>query len=192
MLTAVIAVLGTLARSFVTGALQHFAQRAQRAAEELSARRAAGLDAVADLSAALADHRRAMAVRGEIRLAGGDWSAARSESHVTRSAVTAPLLRVRLVLPELAGAAQFAVQAVYDMRAADKHGGAPGGAGKGAQRVGRPGDRRRGRARRFRGPPPPPPPIPHHYMQGQQKRKSGWSPRGTPGLTRGGRENPSE
>ncbi|MET9707772.1 hypothetical protein [Streptomyces griseus] len=57
-----------------------------------------------------------MTVREEIRLAGGDWSTARAESHVTRSAVTAPLLRVRLVLPELAEAAQRAVQAAYDMR----------------------------------------------------------------------------
>ncbi|MFJ4616512.1 hypothetical protein [Streptomyces griseus] len=32
--------------------------------------------------------------------------------------MTAPLLRVRLVLPELAEAAQRAVQAAYDMRAA--------------------------------------------------------------------------
>ncbi|MFI7291549.1 protein kilB [Streptomyces anulatus] len=115
MLTVVIAVLGTLARSFLTGALQHFAQRAQRAAEELTARRTAGLDAVAGLSAALADHRRAMAMREEIRLAGGDWNTARTESHVTRSAVTGPLLRVRLLLPELADAAQNA----YDMRTAD-------------------------------------------------------------------------
>ncbi len=119
MLTAAIAILGTLAGSFMTGALQHFAQRAQRAAEELSARRTAGLEAVSGLSAVLADHRRAMAVREEIRLAGGDWGTARAESHVTRSAVTAPLLRVRLLLPELAEAAQRAVQAVYDMRAAD-------------------------------------------------------------------------
>ncbi|MFD3820142.1 hypothetical protein ACFWRZ_34200 [Streptomyces rubiginosohelvolus] len=98
MLTAVVAVLGTLAGSLMAGALQHFAQRA---AEELSARRRAGLDAVSGLSAALAGHRRAMAVREEIRLVGGDWSAARAESHATRSAVTGPLLRVCLLLPEL-------------------------------------------------------------------------------------------
>lgn len=114
MLTAVVAVLGTLAGSFMAGALQHFVQRA---AEELSARRRAGLDAVSGLSAALAGHLRAMAVREENRLAGGDWSAARAESHATRSAVTGPLLRVRLLLPELADAAQHAVQAAYDMRA---------------------------------------------------------------------------
>ncbi|MBV7249310.1 hypothetical protein [Streptomyces sp. MW-W600-10] len=33
--------------------------------------------------------------------------------------MTAPLLRVRLLLPEVAVAAQLAVQAVYDMRTAD-------------------------------------------------------------------------
>lgn len=71
MLITVIAVMGTLAGSFVTGALQNFGQRAQRAAEELSARRTAGLDAVAGLSAALADHRRAMVVREEIRARSG-------------------------------------------------------------------------------------------------------------------------
>ncbi|MEU8669434.1 hypothetical protein AB0C71_21395 [Streptomyces anulatus] len=32
--------------------------------------------------------------------------------------MTGPLLRVRLLLPELADAAQHAVQAAYDMRAA--------------------------------------------------------------------------
>lgn len=119
MLAVSIAVMGTLAGSFLTGALQHHAQRAQRVAAELSARRSAGLDAVADLSVPLADHRRAMLVREEIRLAGGDWSTARSESHLTRSAVTAPLLRVRLLLPEVAVAAQLAVQAAYEVRAAD-------------------------------------------------------------------------
>ncbi|MFJ8255539.1 hypothetical protein [Streptomyces sp. NPDC094466] len=36
---------------------------------------------------------------------------------MTRSAVTGPLLRVRLVLPELTDAAQHAAQAVYGMRA---------------------------------------------------------------------------
>ncbi|MER6702237.1 hypothetical protein ABT289_34300 [Streptomyces fimicarius] len=74
---------------------------------------------MADLSVALADHRRTMLVREEIRLACGDWSTARTESHLTRSAVTAPLLRVRLLLPEVAVAAQLAVQAAYDMRTAD-------------------------------------------------------------------------
>ncbi|MET9097172.1 protein kilB [Streptomyces cyaneofuscatus] len=118
MLTAVVAVVGTLAGSLLTGVLQHFMQRAQRVSAEASARRMQGLDAVAALASALADHRRAMSVREEIRLAGGDWSAARTESHLTRSAITGPLLRVQLLLPVLAPAAQSAAQAAYAMREA--------------------------------------------------------------------------
>ncbi|MFB7049562.1 protein kilB [Streptomyces microflavus] len=118
MLTAVVAVVGTLAGSLLTGVLQHFVQRAQRMSAEASARRAEGLDAVAALVSALADHRRAMSVREETRLSGEDWSAARTESHLTRSAITGPLLRVQLLLPGLAPAAQTAAQAVYGMRAA--------------------------------------------------------------------------
>ncbi|MFJ8848391.1 protein kilB [Streptomyces cyaneofuscatus] len=118
MLTAVVAVVGTLAGSLLTGVLQHFVQRAQRVSAEASARRMEGLDAVAALASALADHRRAMSVREETRLAGGDWSAARTESHLTRSAITGPLLRVQLLLPVLAPAAQSATQAAYAMREA--------------------------------------------------------------------------
>ncbi|RLV64204.1 hypothetical protein STAN_7024 [Streptomyces sp. CBMAI 2042] len=51
-------------------------------------------------------------------MAGGDWSAARAESHLTRSAITGPLLRVQLLLPVLAPAAQSAAQAAYGMREA--------------------------------------------------------------------------
>lgn len=42
-----------------------------------------------DLVAALADHRRAMWLREEARLAGGDWREARAASHATRAAITA-------------------------------------------------------------------------------------------------------
>ncbi|MFD4748778.1 hypothetical protein ACFWOS_25325 [Streptomyces rubiginosohelvolus] len=70
-------------------------------------------------------------MREEIRLVGGDWSAARAESHLTRSTVTAPLLRVRVLLPELDEAAQHAVRTVYGMQAADKYGRAPGRPGNG-------------------------------------------------------------
>ncbi|MFI0013697.1 MULTISPECIES: hypothetical protein [Streptomyces] len=72
-----------------------------------------------------------MTVREEIRLAGGDWSAARAESHASR-AVTGPLLRVRLLLPELAETALRAVQAAYDMRNTGSPPPAPGSAGGGA------------------------------------------------------------
>ncbi|MFJ5733937.1 protein kilB [Streptomyces microflavus] len=118
MLTAVVAVVGTLAGSLATGMLAHFAQRAQRVAAEVSARRAGVLEAVSALVSALADHRRAMAVRQQLRLDGGDWSAVRTESHTTRSAISAPLLRLRLLEPALAATAQSAAQAVYAMREA--------------------------------------------------------------------------
>ncbi|MER0429067.1 protein kilB [Streptomyces microflavus] len=114
MLTAV----GTLAGSLPTGMLAHFTQRAQRVAAEVSARRAEVLEAVSALVPTLADHRRAMAVREQLRLDGEDWSAVRTESHTSRSAIGAPLLRGHLLEPALAATAQSAAQAVYVMREA--------------------------------------------------------------------------
>ncbi|MEU1122006.1 protein kilB [Streptomyces sp. NPDC005899] len=119
MLTAVLAVLGTLAGSLLTGTLQHLSQRAQRATAEAAARRTQGLAAVTDLATALADHRRTMWIREDLRLRGEDWTDARAASHLTRSAITGPLLRVRILLPALAPTAQAAAAAVYAMRDAD-------------------------------------------------------------------------
>ncbi|WP_055693023.1 hypothetical protein [Streptomyces prasinopilosus] len=118
MTTAIIAVLGTLAGSLLTGALQHYSQQAVRRADTAATRRSEGLAAVADLAAALADHRRAMWVREDLRLRRQDWTEARAESHRTRSAVTVPLLRVQLLMPEVAPAAQAAAQATYALRGA--------------------------------------------------------------------------
>jgi len=116
MFTAIVAVLGTLAGSLLTGALQHYSQRAARRAEVEAARSSEGLAAVADLAAALADHRRAMWVREELRLRQEDWTEARVESHRTRSALTVPLLRVQLLMPAVADAAQTAARATYALR----------------------------------------------------------------------------
>lgn len=116
MFTAIVAVLGTLAGSLLTGILQHYSQRATRRAEEAAARSSEGLSAVGDLAAALADHRRAMWVREDLRLRREDWTEARAESHRTRSAITVPLLRVQLLVPEVAPAARVAVQATYGLR----------------------------------------------------------------------------
>ncbi|MFF5404607.1 protein kilB [Streptomyces misionensis] len=112
MLTALIAVLGTLAGSLLTGVIQHAARRSDIAA----ARHADGLAAVTELVAALADHRRAMWVREGLRLRGEDWTEARAESHRTRSAVTIPLLRVQLLMPSVAALARSAADATYAMR----------------------------------------------------------------------------
>jgi hypothetical protein len=116
MFTAIVAVLGTLAGSLLTGALQHYSQRATRRAEAATARSSEGLAAVADLAAALADHRRAMWVREELRLRREDWTEARAESHRTRSALTIPLLRVQLLMPAVADTAQAAARATYALR----------------------------------------------------------------------------
>lgn len=116
MLTAIVAVLGTLAGALLTGTLAHLTAQAQRRADATAARHREGLAAVTDLVTALADHRRAMWLREDLRLRGEDWAAARTESHATRAAITAPLLRVQLLLPAVASAAQTAVHAVYGLR----------------------------------------------------------------------------
>ncbi|MFF8618538.1 protein kilB [Streptomyces sp. NPDC015350] len=118
MLTALVAVLGTLAGSVLTGTLAHLSQQAQRKAAAATARQTEGLTALTELAATLADHRRAMWVREDTRLRGEDWSAARTESHATGSAITAPLLRVSILLPALAPAARAAAEATYALRGA--------------------------------------------------------------------------
>lgn len=117
MLTTLIAVLGTIVGVAITSVYQHRAARTNRQ----DTRRAEGLAALESLTAALAEHRRAMWVREDLRLRGQDWSAARAESHTTRAAITAPLTRVQLLLPAAAGHAEAAVQAVYDLRDAEDH-----------------------------------------------------------------------
>lgn len=117
MWQTLIAVLGTLAGVGITSGYQ---ARAARTARQ-EARRTEGLAAVTALVGALADHRRAMWVREDLRLRGEDWAAARTESHATRSAITAPLLRVQLLLPALVPAAQAAARATYGLRGADGH-----------------------------------------------------------------------
>ncbi|MEU5221003.1 protein kilB [Streptomyces sp. NPDC020807] len=116
MLATVLAIVGTLLGAIVTGSIQHISQRSTRRAADAAARRAEGLAALTDLVTALSDHRRAMWVREDLRLRGEDWTEARAESHRTRSAITAPLLRVQLVLPALAPAARKAAETTYTLR----------------------------------------------------------------------------
>lgn len=118
MITALVAVAGTLAGSLLTGLLQYAVQRATRREDAAAIAVSDGLAAIEELVLALDDHRRAMWVREELRLAGQDWSQAREESHRTRSAITGPLLRVQLLLPDLAPTAKAAAQAAYNMREA--------------------------------------------------------------------------
>src|ERR1044072_1310257 len=95
------------------------------------------LTALADLVAALADHRRAMWVLGDTRLRNADRAGTRAgnridepgpqepaaagiavaaavaTTHETRSAISAPLTRVRILAPGLAGLATKATHAAY-------------------------------------------------------------------------------
>lgn len=119
MLTTALAILGTLAGSLMTGSIQYLTQRSQRAADTAAARRAEHLAAVTELATALTDHRQAMWTRETLRLQGEDWTQARTETRRTRSAITNPLLRVQLLLPETATTARAAVTATYRMREAD-------------------------------------------------------------------------
>ncbi|MFJ2876572.1 MULTISPECIES: protein kilB [unclassified Streptomyces] len=117
MWQTLIAVLGTLAGVGITGTYQARATRTARAED----RRTAGLTAVTALVEALADHRRAMWAREDLRLTGQDWSEARTESHRTRSALTGPLLQVQLLMPSVARPARDAADAAYALRGHDDH-----------------------------------------------------------------------
>ncbi|MGW3007485.1 protein kilB [Streptomyces sp. NPDC001219] len=120
MWSSIIAVIGTLLGSVTAYVLQQRAARTERAETRADDLRTRQLAAVAELVAALADHRRAMWVREDLALSGpvDAYAAARATSHETRSALTVPLLTVSLILPALAESAQGAAQATYALRGA--------------------------------------------------------------------------
>ncbi|MFJ9415118.1 protein kilB [Streptomyces sp. NPDC101227] len=120
MWSSIIAVIGTLLGSVTAYVLQQRAARAERAETRAEDLRTRQLAAIAELVAALADHRRAMWVREDLALSGPTdaYAAARAASHETRSALTVPLLTVSLILPALAESAQDAAKATYALRGA--------------------------------------------------------------------------
>ncbi|MEU0705394.1 hypothetical protein ABZ513_31910 [Streptomyces bacillaris] len=71
---------------------------------------------MAALCAALADHRGAMWDAGRFRVTSRYSEQAAERTRQTRSAVTDPLVRVSLLVPEAAPAARRAAGAVYAMR----------------------------------------------------------------------------
>ncbi|WP_030388305.1 hypothetical protein [Streptomyces sp. NRRL S-241] len=119
MWQTVLAVLGTLAGSAVTAVLQRGALHLQAQIAREDKAREDRLHAVTAFTAVLADHRRAMWLREHLRLTTAPTeqvTEARSASHTTRSALTAPHLAVTLLLPELQDAANRAVEATYALR----------------------------------------------------------------------------
>lgn len=109
---ALVAVVGTLGGVGLSARVALVHHRESRA----DARRGAALTAVADLATALADHRRAMWVHRRGQLSAADEAVladSLAASHTTRSALTGPVVAVRVLLPELRGVVDQAVSAVF-------------------------------------------------------------------------------
>ncbi|MFI6055232.1 hypothetical protein ACIBCO_34735 [Streptomyces violascens] len=121
MLATIVAVVGTLLGSIVTGVFQHLASgRTERAAAAQQLRRDQ-LDAITHLAAAGADYRRIMRKRGQARLnqaSRARQEELRHESHVIRSALTQPMTALKVLIPDprIHAAARAMVQAAYSIR----------------------------------------------------------------------------
>lgn len=121
MWTSLIAVAGTLLGSITAYVLQQRTARTDRAESRAHEARRDRVAAVTALTVALADHRRAMWVREDLRISGapeGEYREARAASHATRSALTAPLTTLVILAPALADAAHAAAAASYALRSA--------------------------------------------------------------------------
>ncbi|MEU7020939.1 protein kilB [Streptomyces sp. NPDC046203] len=119
VVTSVVAVVGTLLGAVVAGVLQHRLTRQERIAAQDSELRRERLAAVTNLVAAIAEHRRAMWARENLRLNGADsavYEHARTASHTTRAAVTAPLTAVQILAPALAEHAETAARTTFSLR----------------------------------------------------------------------------
>ncbi|MFI0724292.1 protein kilB [Streptomyces sp. NPDC021224] len=115
----IVAVAGTLLGGLLTSLLQSRHSRAARRDDRAERRSADLRAALGALVAAIGDHRRAMWRREHLRLTGApatDYDTARTDSHATRSAVTAPLVAVSVLEPDLAPSARAAAQAAFAMR----------------------------------------------------------------------------
>ncbi|MCY0960664.1 protein kilB [Streptomyces sp. H27-H5] len=124
MWSSIVAVVGTLAGVLTAGLLQHRAARTARAEDRADARRQEKLAAVTNLATALDAHRSAMFHRERLSMTDGPDGAADPEarlaaqttSHDTRAAITAPLIRLQVLVPELTAPAQAAADATYALR----------------------------------------------------------------------------
>ncbi|MFF1546045.1 hypothetical protein [Streptomyces sp. NPDC058291] len=121
LVTAALAIVATLLGAIVSGRFQErAAERGVRASHGEAIRRDR-LEAVTALACAISDHRRAMWMRGDavLKEAGTQRiEALRGESHMTRSAVTRPLVALRVLIEDQAvrAAADHMVTLTYAMR----------------------------------------------------------------------------
>lgn len=121
LVTAALAIVGTLLGSIVSGRFQErAAERSVRVTHGEAIRRDR-LEAVTALACAASDHRRAMWMRGDavLKQAGSERiEALRGESHMTRSAVTRPLVALRVLIADQAvrAAADEMITRTYALR----------------------------------------------------------------------------
>lgn len=121
LVTAALAIVGTLLGSIVSGRFQErAAERTVRVSHGEAIRRDR-LEAVTALACAVSDHRRAMWMRGDaiLKQAGSERiEALRGESHMTRSAVTRPLVALRVLIEDqsVRAAADEMVTLTYALR----------------------------------------------------------------------------
>ncbi|MFJ7586229.1 hypothetical protein ACIQZO_02265 [Streptomyces sp. NPDC097617] len=118
---SIVAVLGTLAGALTAGLLQHRSARTARAEQRADSYLQDQLGAVTEFAAALDAHRSAMFHRERLALAeaGAEHQLeAQTRSHDTRAAITAPHIRLQVLVPELSGAAEQAADATYALRKA--------------------------------------------------------------------------
>ncbi|MFD4921173.1 protein kilB [Streptomyces goshikiensis] len=119
MLSGIIAAASALLGVALSTILAHRQARAVRTEARTEQARQDVLAAATALAAALTDHRRAMWVREDARLAGAEpdaFAKLRADSHATRSAITAPLTAIQILAPALASAADRAAAATYALR----------------------------------------------------------------------------
>lgn len=116
MANTFVALAGVLIGAVITGLFAVIVAHTNRVAQRTDNDRKEALIAVASLAKALADHRRAMWIRESQRLAGKSWDKERTISHETRSALTAPLTTVSILLPSISDMANEAAQITFRMR----------------------------------------------------------------------------
>ncbi|MFF7558242.1 hypothetical protein ACFZA9_35720 [Streptomyces olivaceus] len=119
--TAGLAVVATLLGAIVSGRFQERAAERQMRATHGEAIRRDRLEAVTALACAASDHRTAMWMRGDAILKGAGTDrieALRGESHMTRSAVTRPLVALRVLIEDqvVRAAADRMVTLTYAIR----------------------------------------------------------------------------
>ncbi|MEU2564868.1 hypothetical protein ABZ626_36890 [Streptomyces longispororuber] len=121
LITAGLAVVATLLGAVVSGRFQERAAERQVRAAHGEAIRRDRLEAVTALACAASDHRAAMWRRGDAVLKQADperIEALRGESHMTRSAVTRPLVALRVLIEDQAvrAAADHMISLTYAIR----------------------------------------------------------------------------